>query len=97
MGLKERLQKIKREKPWVLPEEEKTGVINGLILIGAISSTFFSMNTHAEDTSSVSESTCETGETHNTIPANIDDWDNHCWWDHCWHDWSQWNADTSGD
>lgn len=90
MGLKERLQKIKREKPWVLPEEEKTGVINGLILIGAISGAFFALQKEIEAESADAASTCETEnvERDDGLEEGVEgvDWSNHCWWDHNWVD-----------
>ena len=87
MGLKEKLQKIKREKPWVLPEEEKTGVVNGLIFLGTISGALMSLQNDTNATSDGSESTCESGESSSgDIPTT--GWKDHCWWNHCWSNWS---------
>jgi len=88
MGLKDRIRKIKRNRNWSLSEEEKTGVVNGLVLIGAVAAAFFAVQKETEAAPTDSASTCESGESSSNMGIVINSWQDHCWWDHCWHNWS---------
>lgn len=106
MSLKEKLEKIKKagiKKSFELPENEKTGVVNGLLILGAAIGTLISQQQTAHSTPTPTSCTDTVNDkvTETEIPANNLDlgfvensWQDHCWWDHCWWDhWDHWDFD----
>lgn len=96
MSIEEKLKKIKdRSKAFELPENEKTGVINGLLILGAAIGTFLSLQKTTSGTDTPTQCTDTTNQkvTETDIPTtgrevafDLQSWDDHCWWDHCWWD-----------
>ncbi len=88
MNIHDKLKKRRKDGFWKLSEEEKTGVINGLVLLGAVAGTLSAMHHEAH-----AQPTCDDGVITNTNIISqdfgIDDieWGNHCWWDHAWRDY----------
>lgn len=97
VSVKDKLKKIKNSSIWKLPDDEKVGVVNGLVLLGTISGALFSLHAAKEVHASAQECDANTGElTKSGIDAHnygfdYSEWGNHCWWDHSWHDHSWWD------
>ena len=66
-----------------MTNEEKTGVITGLVLLGVAAGYLFS-------SSEVEASTCVSGWNNNTTHSGVDHWNNWCDW--CaWNNWTNWS------
>ena len=93
MSLKEKIKNLRKRKP-AENAKEKTGILDGLVVLGALAGAI------AVTSEASAAPTCdaETHETDNTGFEPRDDgievgsWDNHCWWDHTWwdHSWTDW-------
>lgn len=109
MSLKGKLRKIKHhsiKKAFELPDSEKTGVVNGLLFLGAAVGALISQQHTASgtDTPTPCTDTTNTRIENTNVPTGGRDtglvveswndhcWHDHCWWDHSWHDhsWSDW-------
>ncbi len=101
MSIIDKLKKIRETKiitDLELPEKEKTGVLNGIVLLGAAIGTIMSLQhlTSGTDTPSSCSDTINDKVTNTEIPITGRDlgftensWQDHCWSDHCWcaHSW----------
>ena len=93
MTFKDKLKKIKNKlknnKSFMslnyLSNEEKTGVITGLVILGAAWSYLLSQSSETE------ASSCLSGWNNNTSLNHIDRWSN---WDN-WKDWCSWSQWSS--
>lgn len=112
MGLKEKLEKIRKGnllKGIELSESEKTGVLNGLLLLGAAVGALAGMSHKADAT--LAPTDCKDTLDQKVEQTNIlgadqaldvsswqdHSWHDHCWWDHNWwdHSWDDY-SDTGG-
>ena len=103
MGLKEKLKKIRAEaarKSFELPENEKTGVLNSILVLGAAIGALISQQQTAHSTATPTDCRDSVNQkvTETDIPTNdlnlgftpATDWQDHCWWDH-WDHWDFWD------
>lgn len=79
MSVKDKLKKIKQMDLWKLNDDEKTGVINGLVLLGAALGTTLSLQSHD---ASADAPSCN---------VDSDEWGNWADWTNSWSNWSDWN------
>lgn len=99
MGLKEKLEKLKESrvmKVFEVREDEKTGVLNGLLLLSAAVATLVSLQHTTSGTSTptncantIDQKVTETNVLGNDAGLDTSQWNNHCWWN-----WSAYSAGT---
>ncbi len=90
MGLKEKLEKIKESrvmKVFEIREDEKTGVLNGLLLLSAAVATLVSLQHTASGsgtacTDTINQKVTDTGNQAKDLTLDTSQWGNHCWWNH---------------
>lgn len=99
MGIKDKIKNARKRRLADLSGSEKTGVLNGLVVLGAIAGAMVLTGKSASATA------CDpkTHDVTNTELSSTDggisnSWNNHCWWDHSWHDhsWSDWSDSSTG-
>ena len=98
MSLKEKINKLKKRHLKEEPKGEKTGILDGLVVLGALAGAI-AVTSEASAAPTCDETTHEITDTNlNSDDDGIDtgSWDNHCWWDHAWwdhtwHNWSDWS------
>lgn len=93
MPLKDKIKKLRERNA---DSNEKTGILNGLVVLGALAGALIAAGDKAEAAPKCDSPTHEVTDTQTTSSdGGIDtsSWDNHCWWDHSWwdHDWSNWD------
>lgn len=98
VGVRDRIRKIKDSKIWKLSDDEKVGVVNGLVLLGAVSGALLSLHevkeVHADSSPECDANSGEvikSGIESHDFGLDTSEWGNHCWWDHSWSDWSDWS------
>ena len=77
MGIKDKVKKIKQMDLWKPDDNEKTGVVNGLILLGAALGASLSLQGHD---ACADEPAC-----------SGDEWGNWSDWTNSWSNWADWS------
>lgn len=95
MSVRDKIRKIRKSDIWKLSDDEKVGVVNGLVMLGAVSGALLSIgaakDAHAAPSCDGDGEVTASGEASADLGLDSSQWGNHCWWDHSWSDWSNWS------
>ncbi len=98
VSVRDKIRKFRKSDIWKLSDDEKVGVVNGLVMLGAVSGALLSISAakdaHAAPTCDENGEVTASGEASADIAGglNYSQWGNHCWWDHSWNN-NSWPPD----